>query len=79
VDRRGEVLDLCLAAGVLEKAGSWFRYGERQLGQGRSGLLEALAADPAMEAELSAKVLGQAPTMTLVPVEEGGEGEAAEG
>ena len=81
VDRRGEVVDLGIAAGVLEKAGSWYRYGERQLGQGRSGCLEALAADPELEARISALVLGQGPAVALVPPQEGAEGEeeAAEG
>lgn len=35
IDRVGEVIDIGVEEGVIEKSGSWFSYGEERLGQGR--------------------------------------------
>jgi recombination protein RecA len=46
IDREAEVLDRALAAGVVEKSGSWFGWGERRLGQGRNNVLTWLRENP---------------------------------
>ena len=33
--RTGELLDLGVKAGVVEKSGAWFSYGDERIGQGR--------------------------------------------
>ncbi len=35
ISKMGELLDLGVAAGVVEKSGSWFSYGDERIGQGR--------------------------------------------
>ena len=35
IDRIGEIIDIGVEEGVIEKSGSWFSYGEERLGQGR--------------------------------------------
>ncbi|VAV95469.1 RecA protein [hydrothermal vent metagenome] len=35
ISKMGEILDLGVAAGVVEKSGSWFSYGDERIGQGR--------------------------------------------
>src|SRR6202007_2662835 len=35
VSKRGELLDLGMQAGVVEKSGSWFSYDGQRIGQGR--------------------------------------------
>ena len=35
IDRVGEIIDIGVEEGVIEKSGSWFSYGEERLGQGR--------------------------------------------
>src|SRR6202012_2626822 len=35
VSKRGELIDLGVSAGVVEKSGSWFSYGGQRIGQGR--------------------------------------------
>ena len=35
ISKSGELLDLGIAGGVIEKSGSWFSYGEHRIGQGR--------------------------------------------
>ena len=35
ISKTGELLDLGVKAGVVEKSGSWFSYGDERIGQGR--------------------------------------------
>ena len=35
ISKRGELIDLGVKAGVVEKSGSWFSYGDERIGQGR--------------------------------------------
>ncbi len=45
ISREGELIDLGIQAGVVEKSGSWLTYGENRLGQGRANAIEFLAKD----------------------------------
>jgi recombination protein RecA len=38
----GELLDLGVKAGVVEKSGSWFSYGDERIGQGRENAKQYL-------------------------------------
>jgi recombination protein RecA len=72
IDREAEVLDRALAAGVVEKSGSWFAWGERRLGQGRNNVLVWLRENPE-ELESLATVLRGRPALvarTSVEAEE---------
>src|SRR5262249_33862645 len=42
ISREGDLLDLGVAQGVLEKSGSWISYGETRLGQGREAARQLL-------------------------------------
>ena len=46
VSRAGDVLDLAVSQGVVNKAGSWFSYGDERLGQGREGVKNFLQENP---------------------------------
>ncbi|MBI3261511.1 recombinase RecA [Candidatus Berkelbacteria bacterium] len=46
ISRGGELIDLGVALGVIEKSGSWFAFKGAKLGQGREGAREALKQDP---------------------------------
>jgi recombination protein RecA len=35
ISKMGELIDLGVKAGVVEKSGSWFSYGDQRIGQGR--------------------------------------------
>jgi recombination protein RecA len=47
INQTGDILDLAVAEGIVEKAGSWFRYGEERIGQGRDNAMAWLQANSA--------------------------------
>ncbi len=52
----GEILDVGIDAGVIEKSGAWFSYSGERLGQGRANAKEFLVAHPETAAEIGAKI-----------------------
>jgi recombination protein RecA len=48
VSKRGELLDLGIQAGVVEKSGSWFSYDGQRIGQGRENAKVFLRDNPAV-------------------------------
>lgn len=46
VSKTGEILDLGVKAGLVEKSGSWFSYDSQRLGQGRENSKQFLADNP---------------------------------
>jgi recombination protein RecA len=56
ISKIGEIIDLGVKAGVVEKAGSWFSYNSTRIGQGRDNAREFLKANPAMANEIEAAV-----------------------
>ncbi len=47
VSKMGELVDLGVKAGVVEKSGAWFSYDSQRLGQGRENAKAFLKANPA--------------------------------
>jgi len=56
ISKEGEVLDLGLAAGLIEKVGTWYSMGDTRLGQGRENAKAFLRENPQLMAELEAKI-----------------------
>ena len=56
ISKIGEILDLAVDFEIIKKAGSWFSYGDRKIGQGRDAVKELLKSDAALSAEIEAKV-----------------------
>ncbi|MBR5620466.1 MAG: recombinase RecA [Clostridia bacterium] len=52
----GEIIDLGVKLDVIRKSGAWFYYGEQRLAQGRDNVKELLSNDPALCAEIEAKI-----------------------
>jgi recombination protein RecA len=69
IDREAEVLDRALAAGVIEKSGSWFGWGERRLGQGRNNVLVWLRENPDEYAALAMSLRGRPALVSRAAVE----------
>jgi recombination protein RecA len=46
ISKRGELIDMGVKAGVVEKSGSWFSYGDERIGQGRENAKKYLKDHP---------------------------------
>jgi recombination protein RecA len=60
ISKLGEIIDLGVKAGVVEKSGSWFSYNSQRIGQGRDNAREFLKANPDMAQEIENAVRGNA-------------------
>jgi recombination protein RecA len=60
ISKLGEIIDLGVKAGVVEKSGSWFSFASQRIGQGRDNTREFLKANPDVAAEIEAQVRGNA-------------------
>ena len=56
VSKNGELIDLGVKAGVVEKSGSWFSYDSQRIGQGRENAKTFLKANPDIAAKIEAQV-----------------------
>ncbi len=56
VSKMGEILDLGVKAGVVEKSGAWFSYDSQRIGQGRENAKAFLKANPDMSAKIEALI-----------------------
>ncbi len=56
ISKMGEILDLGVKAGLVDKAGSWFSYGDERIGQGRENAKTFLKDNPDMALEIEDKI-----------------------
>lgn len=56
ISRAGELLDMGVNLGVVQKSGSWLSYNGDRLGQGRDNARRALEDNPALFAEIEGKI-----------------------
>jgi recombination protein RecA len=60
ISKSGELLDLGVKAGVVEKSGSWFSYDGQRIGQGRENAKQYLEANKDAAAAIEAAIRGNA-------------------
>jgi recombination protein RecA len=56
ISKMGEIIDLGVKAGVVEKSGAWFSYDSQRIGQGRENAKVFLKANPDVAAKIEAMV-----------------------
>jgi recombination protein RecA len=56
ISKTGEIIDMGVDLGILQKSGSWFSYDSNKLGQGRDAVKQLLHDNPEMAAEIEAKI-----------------------
>ncbi|MBY6065575.1 recombinase RecA [Leisingera aquaemixtae] len=56
ISKMGELLDLGVAAGVVNKSGAWFSYGDERIGQGRENAKTFLKENPAIAFDIEDKI-----------------------
>jgi len=59
ISREGEIIDLGVQAGIVDKAGAWFSYSGTRIGQGKDNVREYLKEHPAMAFEIENRVREQ--------------------
>ena len=57
ISRVGEVLDLAVELGIVQKGGAWFSYNGNKLGQGRDNSKEFLKQNPEIMQEIEDKIM----------------------
>ncbi|SEW12896.1 recombination protein RecA [Cognatiyoonia koreensis] len=56
ISKTGELLDLGVKAGIVEKSGAWFSYGDERIGQGRENSKLFLKENPKIANEIEDKI-----------------------
>ncbi|HEY4288925.1 MAG TPA: recombinase RecA [Puia sp.] len=56
ISKMGEIIDMGVELGIVNKSGSWFSYGTDKLGQGRDTVKQLLHDNPEMAAEIEGKI-----------------------
>ncbi|MBM4010548.1 MAG: recombinase RecA [Planctomycetes bacterium] len=70
----GDILDLAITAKLIDKTGTWLRYGEMHLGQGREKARQFLKDNPTVAIELRDRILA-AKEAVVTMASDGGGGE----
>jgi len=87
ISKMGELLDLGIKAGIVEKSGSWFSYDSTRIGQGRENAKTFLRENTEMAEEIERKIRqnagliaeemmtgpGEMPVRNVEETEDGGE------
>jgi recombination protein RecA len=56
ISREGEIIELGVQHGLIDKAGSWYSYGSDRIGQGKENVREFLRANPDIAAEIEQNI-----------------------
>ncbi len=56
ISKMGELVDLGVKAGIVEKSGSWFSYNSQRIGQGRENAKQFLRENPDVANEIEAAI-----------------------
>ena len=69
ISKMGEILDLGVSAGLVDKAGSWYSYQEQRIGQGRENAKQFLIDNPATAKLIEQKVLAKSGVLSEAMLE----------
>jgi recombination protein RecA len=77
ISKNGELIDLGIAANVVEKSGAWFSYGGQRIGQGRENAKLFLKENPEIAADIEQKIRANAGLVAGNMLDTGAPGEEA--
>ncbi|MBM3487252.1 MAG: recombinase RecA [Alphaproteobacteria bacterium] len=60
ISKTGELIDLGVKAGIVEKSGSWFSFDNQRIGQGRENTRQFLKANPDIANTIESQIRGNA-------------------
>lgn len=83
ISKEGNLLDIAVDHGFVQKSGSWFSYNGERVGQGRTNVKKYLEEHPEITAEIEAKIrealsIGAASTAGAIPEDAAENGDAAD-
>ncbi|MFZ5710581.1 MAG: recombinase RecA [Pseudomonadota bacterium] len=74
ISKTGELIDLGIKAGVVEKSGAWFSFNDERIGQGRENAKQFLKDNPDVASAIEEKIrAGHGPNFGVSGGEDGGE------
>ncbi|MCG5530432.1 recombinase RecA [Halorhodospira halochloris] len=76
ISREGEIIDMGVAQGLLDKSGAWYSYNSTRIGQGKDNARQYLRSNPDIAAELERKIRDK--VLGSLDSESGEDGEALE-
>jgi recombination protein RecA len=56
ISKTGELIDIGVKAGVVEKSGAWYSYGDERIGQGRENAKTFLKNNPQVAMDIEQKI-----------------------
>lgn len=56
ISKMGEIIDMGVELGLLQKSGSWFSYGDSKIGQGRDAVKQFLHDNPEVSDDIEKKI-----------------------
>ncbi len=60
ISKTGELIDMGVAAGIVEKSGTWFSFGDQRIGQGRENAKKFLHDNPDIAGQIQDRILESA-------------------
>jgi recombination protein RecA len=72
ISKTGELIDLGVAANVVEKSGAWFSYSGQRIGQGRENAKSFLKENPQIAGEIEQKIRANAGLVAGAMMDKGG-------
>lgn len=76
ISREGEIIDLGVKLGIVDKAGAWYSYNGDRIGQGKDNVRNFLKENPDLAADIDAKVRAQSLPLSAMAEDEKLEAEA---
>ncbi len=77
ISREGEIIDLGVQSGIVDRAGAWYSYKDTRIGQGKDNAREFLRENPVMAREIENLVREKYGVALLAPVTETPKSKAA--
>jgi recombination protein RecA len=66
ISKTGEIIDMGVEMGIIQKSGSWFSYDTTKLGQGRDAVKQLLVDNPELAGELEQKIRAKIAVLNFV-------------
>ena len=78
ISKSGEIVDLGVDAGIIQKSGSWFSYEGTRLAQGRDATKQLMQDNPELAEEIEKKIMAKITGNDFVPSSTDEEKESAD-